>query len=255
MGASPRYLPMMFHGPADTMKGALTHGGSPESPDDGETPDEAIAVEQGAGKPVRRTELPQVLEASRPRMVFDPTVVRVNANAFRVHGMRDDRHVTPWGFYGGLLIAVVALMVVLFRGATGLYSTWDLFWVVLAISVGAIMLKVGRKSSLRRELLCEVDTLGQMLLFPANHDDPNSTMLAIPFEEVSELVFGMTRYPISERRVDVKVHAFTLLVRDAHDRLIPVVEASPNKQEVHQIGSMLAQLVGMPMTYVGHGVR
>ncbi|MBA2661138.1 MAG: hypothetical protein H0U74_02490 [Bradymonadaceae bacterium] len=196
-----------------------------------------------------------VIESKKPSLIHDPAIEQVNATAFRIVGKRDDSTIVPWGFWGAFLMAVVLGLVIVFRGASGLYSMWDAFWVAIALSTGAIMFKLGRRTSLNKELLCEVDMARQMMLWPSRDDDPNSTMLAVPFEELSEVVFGMTRYPVSARRADVMVHAFTLLVRDGQDRLVPIIEASPNKEEAHRIGLFLAENIGLPMTYVGIGIK
>ncbi len=188
-----------------------------------------------------------------PRLVFDPAIERVygqGVHAFRVSG-RLAENVVPWGFWGATLIAVVLGMVVVFRGATGLYSLWDTFWVVLALLVGTVMFKLGRRSSLSKELLCELDLNQQLMLWPREGE----TQLAVPFEELTELVFGMTYYPVSQKRKDVMVHAFTLLARDSQNRLIPIVEASPDKEKTHEIGVFLGRNMRLPLKYVGLGIK
>lgn len=188
------------------------------------------------------------------RLIYNPALEQVRergrVRAFRVNGKVEGSAVA-WGFWGAFLMVMVLALVVVFRGATGLYSIWDMFWVMVGLTIGALMFKAGKRSSQSKELLCEIDLVQQMMLWPTGPE----TMLAVPFDEVTELVFGMTYYPVSEQRSDVMVHAFTLLVRDSQNRLIPIVEASPDKEETHEIAKFIGHNMSLPLTYVGLGIK
>jgi hypothetical protein len=76
----------------------------------------------------------------------------------------------------------------------------------------------------------------------------------VPFERVTEGVFGMTRLPVSESTAGVNVDAFTFLLRVDEDTLRPVVEGSPYKGEVHQIAEFVCDLLEVDVAYVGRGM-
>ncbi len=213
----------------------------------------SIELEDEAEIEMRPAEL-LVRNQEESRLIYDPALEQVKergqVRAFRVHG-KVEGNAIAWGFWGGFLIVLVLALVVVFRGATGLYSTWDMFWVMIGVTIGALMFKAGRRSSQSKELLCEIDLVQQMMLWPTGGE----TMLAVPFDEITELVFGMTYYPVSQQRSDVMVHAFTLLVRDRQNRLIPIVEASPDKEETHEIAKFIGYNMKLPLTYVGLGIK
>lgn len=190
------------------------------------------------------------------RLIYDPVLEEVRQRGYGVRGFRVtgkvEGNAVAWGFWGAFLMVLILALVVVFRGASGLYSTWDMFWVMVGLTIGALMFKSGKRSSLTRELLCEIDLQQQMMLWPTGGRE---AMIAVEFAELTELVFGMTYYPISHQRRDVKVHAFTLLARDSQNRLIPIVEASPDKEETHEIAKFIGRNMGLPLTYVGLGIK
>lgn len=203
------------------------------------------------GDALPETELENTRSADAPRLIYDPTLRQTSMERFEVTGRRDDSSVIAWGFWGGLLALVVAVGLVI--GAQNVYSVWDIAWAVAALAVGLLFYRFGRRSSTCEELLCEIDLGREALSWPT--DGPGEGVLTVGFDAITELVFGMTRYPVSEKRRDVDVHAFTLLVRDDDERLVPVVEASPDKEAVHEIAKFLAQQLRTHITYVGVGIK
>ncbi len=183
-------------------------------------------------------------------LVYKP-LIRPNGPArYEIRGQLEDKSLIAWGFWGGLLVFVVAILLIL--GARSVYNVWDILWALVALSFGIFLYRYGRRSSLREQVLCEVDIDRRILSWPFATGEGE---LALPFDEITEIVFGMTDYPLSEQRKDVHVHAFTLLVRDADDRLIPVVEATPHKEEAHTIAKILANELEMRISYVGKGIQ
>ncbi|WP_168210997.1 hypothetical protein [Persicimonas caeni] len=183
-------------------------------------------------------------------LVYNPLIRPSGQARYEIRGQLEDKSLIAWGFWGGLLVFVVTVLLIL--SAQSVYNVWDILWALVALSFGVFLYRYGRKSSLREEVLCEVDIERQQLAWPTA---PGAGELALPFEEITEVVFGMTDYPLSESRSDVHVHAFTLLVRDADDRLIPIVEATPNKEEAHTIAKILGNELQMHISYVGKGIQ
>lgn len=239
----------------------FSHPSSPEppSPQDAPGPEDVVHHSNGHLAEVipLRPEAPkprlEAAEAGPQRLVYHPRLVRRGTYRHVLLGQRSVPGLVPWGFWGGVVMAVVALLLVVARGTTGLYSMWDVLWALLAIGVGALMFRLGARTTLREELMCELDTSEGLVQWPTTASGQVSVVL--PMEDITEVVFGMVRYPVSLDRPDVNVHAFTLLVRDREERLLPVIEASIHKAETFAIGQFLAQAINVPLTQVGMGVR
>lgn len=211
--------------------------------------DEKLPV-KWAGPP-KRWPSTRVLSTSGARMVYSPYMRERPGRSLEVRGQCDNPKVVPWGFWGAVMLASLLGAMIVFRGTSGLQSMWDLLWVMLAVVVGSVMLKLGKKTSLEERLLCELDLMRGIVGWPIE----GGGQMAVTFDEVEELVFGMTSYPISSDGEGTKVHAFSLLLRDAQGRLVPIVEASPHKGETHQIGQVFARVLDVPLTYVGLGIK
>lgn len=194
----------------------------------------------------------RLIESRDAAMVYAPRVRERPQGIIEILGLRDNPQVTPWGFWGGALLAGLILFLVFFAGSTGLRSFGALaaFAVVL---IGALaMFKLGRRTSLEEELLCEIDLGRQTLAWPTSLVE---SFVVVPFEEVEEVVYGMVRYPVSRGERASKIQAFTVLVRDGEQQLVPIIEASPNKEGAHQVAQFLSRLLKRPVTYVGLGIQ
>lgn len=190
-------------------------------------------------------------------LVYEPRVALLSDHFVRIVGKREARGRIPWGFWGGLLVLMV--LVFLVTGARYVYEIWDILWALTALTIGVAMFRFGRRSTLEQQTLCEVDLREQRIVWPgfssAGAAPTRADQLSLHFEDLSEVVFAMTDYPLSARKNDVRVDAFTLLVRDRFERLIPVIEATPNKNEAHQIAKILGGQLGLPISYVGKGFQ
>jgi hypothetical protein len=209
------------------------------------------------------------LERSRASggLVYDPVIRAVSQSFYRICGRMEVPGAIPWGFWGGMLVAFVAILLI--ADSRSVYQIWDILWALVALSVGVAMFRFGRRSSRREVILCELDLERETLSWPGqsaanstiltnsagSSPQPATGELVLGFEEISELVFAMIDFPLSTKRNDVDVHAFTLLVRDASERLVPVVEATPNKEEAHEIAKVLSRQLGLNISYVGKGFQ
>lgn len=188
---------------------------------------------------------------SSGELVFNPVAQPSGPHRFQIRGRRSQKGVIAWGFWGGLLALVVAIGLIV--SASDIYTLWDIMGAVVVLAIGLMVYRYGRRSSMREEVLCEVDVERATLAWPAAEE--GGAELVLPFDEVTEVVFGMTDFPVSPERRDVHVHAFSLLVCDEAQRLIPVIEATPNKGEAHHIAKILADQIGQPIRYVGKGIQ
>jgi hypothetical protein len=182
-------------------------------------------------------------------MVHEPELRQFEPGVVEVHAERENPSLIPWGFWGGILVLIVAGL--LFVSARSVYSMWDLLWALAAIAVGLLAWRFGRRDAMEETRLLEIDMDRQQVMWLSDERDDGG--IALDYEQITEVVFGMTEYPVSDD--DVKVDAFTLLVRDDRDQLIPVIEATPHKEEAHEIAKFLAGQVGMNITYVGRGIK
>lgn len=186
------------------------------------------------------------------RLVYQPALHQVGVDRYAVKGKREGPRSVPWGFWGGLLFVGVAIFALF--GAQSIYTLWEVFWVVLGLSIGALMFRYGPKSQLEEATLCEIDGRRGELHWPDGAQSGLDEM-RVGFEAVTEVVFGMTRLPVSDSGDDAHVDAFALLVRTERDELIPVVEGSPYKGSVHEIAQFLADATQTELTYVGRGIK
>jgi hypothetical protein len=186
------------------------------------------------------------------KIVYEPTLYQNGPEQYVVEAKREKRGLIPWGFWGGLLFVGVAFTVL--AGAQSIYSFWDILWALVGLTVGALMYRYGRRSTVTEITLCEIDRRRGALHWPGGAQSGlEETLLSI--EDVTEVVFGMTRLPVDESSTSARVDAFALLVRTSNDELIPVVEGSPYKGNVHEIAKFLADATDTDLTYVGRGIR
>lgn len=183
------------------------------------------------------------------RLIYAPRIQPAGPSRYEVRGEYEDKTIVAWGFWGGLVVAAAALFLIL--NSDSIYSLWDMLWALGAMGLGYLLYRYGKRSSLREIVLCEIDLLRGLFSWPAREGQ----RCTVSFEEVTELVFGMTEYPVSERKSDVYVHAFTVLVREGEERLVPVVEATPDKERAHGVAEALSRELRMPISYVGKGIR
>lgn len=194
----------------------------------------------------------RLVESRDPAMVYNPRVRQRPQGIIEILGMRDNPRITPWGFWGGALLGGLVVFLVFFAGGTGFRSLGSLGAFSVALLVALAMFKLGRRTSLEEGLLCELDLGRQMVGWPTSLVESS---VVVPFEEVQEIVYGMVLYPVSREENASKIQAFTVLVRDGSEQLLPIIEATPNKEEAHGIALFLARILQIPVTYVGLGIQ
>ena len=197
------------------------------------------------------TAIGAVAESQESVHVYDPFLVERPGGRVEVRAMEENTDLIPWGFWGGVISAVMAVIIV-FRGSTGQITMWDVMWASTALFTGLILFRLGRRSALEERLLCEIDTEYQLLSWPTSTPD---TVLAVAFDDIEELSFAVTRVPVEGSRANTKLDAVTVRVRDGRDRELTVIPPSTSKTETHRIARLLGDLLGLSVNYVGTGVR
>lgn len=199
------------------------------------------------------TERKTTLRTTEPRSLLThyPFLRAPRQGLVEVMGYRDDGGVFPWGFWGGCALIAITIGLVVLRGSSGLFSLMDLLIALAMAGLAAALLRWGPRDSLRAHLLASVDTEGSQLTWPG---PSGQAQLVLPFEEITEIVFAMIYFPVSPSRPDSRIHVFTLLVRQGDDQLIPIIEASPNKEATYELAQMLSQWTHAPISEVGEGI-
>lgn len=190
--------------------------------------------------------------ADAPGLIYRPRVVRHSATLFQLVGMRDDEAIVPWGLWGGVFAAAVGVGLIIYEGVTGLWAFWDLTGAIAAIVIGLLLMRFGRRSSLEPEPCAEIDLEQRTLRLTS------SAEVALPIvslDDITEVVYGMTSFPVSSAENAIHVDAFSLLVRYGDNLLLPVIEVSPDKDELYMIARFISQVTRTPLTQVGAGVR
>jgi hypothetical protein len=235
------------------------------------------ALPESTEAPISSDKLVRTSRGRGGRLVYKPLIRPNGVSRYEIRGQREDKSIIAWGFWGGLIVVVVSVLLIL--SAQSVYNVWDLLWGLVALSFGIFLYRYGKRTSLREEVLCEVDLERQTFSWPTvrredkagqqagqqadkqageqaiQQQGQHAGELVAHFDEITEIVFGMTDFPLSESNQDVQVHAFSLLIRDDNDRLIPVVEATPHKEEAHTIAKILGNELQMGITYVGKGIQ
>jgi hypothetical protein len=192
------------------------------------------------------TELEQ---AGELRLLYRVAVQTRGRQCVRITGTYDDESVVAWGFYGGILTAVAGVAGLAYEGLLGLWNVWPTFLFSFTLVVGLLMMRFGPRSTLDEREIATVDLVERTLTIDADSSRPELLL-----DDVSEIVFGLTRYPLSGDKKSVRVQAASVLVR-VGDRLVTVVNACTDKDSAYGVARFLGSVTGLPVKQVGAGVK
>ncbi len=189
-----------------------------------------------------------------PSSILYRLMMRRRNQLVEITGERDAHDAKPWGFWLGSAALMALIAFVSLRGASGgIFALRDVLVVVLLVCVSILMFRFGPKGERRRIALTRLDLEQKLLQWPPR--SPNAAEIILPFDDITEVVFGMIYFPVSPSRPDTRLHVFTVLVRDgSRDELMPVIEATPDKRPAFQIAQQIAQMTQAPLTQIGEGV-
>ncbi len=190
------------------------------------------------------------LQSDPSDMVYEPRAEEKPGRRVEIRAQRENPDIVAWGFWGGILAAVVAGFVLLRAGTTTLGVT-DTLVVMMLLMLGLGLYKLGPKSTLEDELLCELDLNDKILSWPATKE---GNIIAVAFDDVEKITFALTKIPVKKSRAGTHLEAATVRILDDRGRDIPVVTASTSKGEAHRVARIIAKVTGLSVDYVGTGV-
>lgn len=179
-------------------------------------------------------------------LVYEPRLVAHPWGA-EIVARRDDPTITPWGMWGAVSAAVVSFLTLLFEGWRGFHNWTTVAIAVLLMAAALITARFGPRTSLVPVSLAKIDLRARAVTVG---DHP-----PLPLSDVHEVVYAMVKYPIERHAGAVRVEAFTVMLRNANGDLLPLLEASPDKNEVFRIAKACASWTGREITHVGLGVK
>jgi hypothetical protein len=182
---------------------------------------------------------------------FSPALIK-KGERFELFVSRETGR-APWGFWGGVAAISGFIALVLRGGASGFHDVRIWAAAITLLTVAVVMFKWAPTDSLERVRTWSIDPTQRQLVW--HQPGEGADGITLNFEEVSEIVFGMVFVPADAARPDARIHAFTVLVRDARDQLIPVIAACPSKEDLFELAKLLSHHTQAPITQVGAGVR
>ena len=156
-------------------------------------------------------------------------------------------------FWGLTCLGVTAACLALVPSLRNFYELSHVIPVATAILVGVVLLASAGRPKPELITLARFDLDQGMVLIhghvaPQMDGEPRTVWL----DEISSIVFGMTRHPVGNRP-GVTMEAFTLCLHLFDGSVVPIVEASPKKLELYQIGKTLSELTHAPLQQAGLG--
>lgn len=176
---------------------------------------------------------------------FQPTFEQTD-DALVLTARVDDPTIIPWGLWGAVIAVVAGVALLAIEGLTAFQSFWMIAVAVTFVGLGAVLARFGPRTSLVRiHLLTVYPHLAEFRV-------GGRTFM---FSEVTEIVYAMVKYPLAKDDETLRVQAFTALARVGDDVLIPLVEASPDKDHVFTVARAFSRWTGRSVKHVGLGVQ
>lgn len=198
----------------------------------------------GADLQVKR---PRKISTSHEFLVYKPTL-RGTGHLVELNAKRANPKKRPWGLWGAVTAAAGSFGLFTYEGARGFHD-WNTVMVAIVVLGFALMAaRFGPMDSMEDTHLATFNLAERKL-------EVKGAEGQLDFSEIDELVYAMVKYPIAENERKVKVDAFSLLVRTPEGDLLPIIEASPDKNAVFNTARAVSQWTGHEITHVGLGVR
>jgi hypothetical protein len=185
-------------------------------------------------------------------LMFKPTLQR-RGQLLEVQASREGERKFAWGFWGAVLSGGAFAALVLRTGASGFYELKMFAIALTLLALAGLSLYFGPTDTLERVHVLTIDPQARQITW-RDEAQATSPHISLPFEEIGEVVFGIIYVPIDARHPNSRIHASTLLVRDARDQLIPVIAASTARAELFELAKLLSHHTRAPLTQVGSGV-
>lgn len=186
------------------------------------------------------------LTPSVAELVYSPRLVAQPWGAELV-AKRDNPKIITWGLWGAVSAAIVGFTTLVYEGYRGFNNWYTVGLAVCLMTIALLTARFGPRTSLVPVSLARIDL--QRRQVEVDGTPP------LHFDDVSEVVYAMVKYPVEQNARSVKVDAFTVMLRNADGDLLPLLEASPDKNEVFRIAKACASWTGLEITHVGLGVK
>ncbi|MEL6182719.1 MAG: hypothetical protein AAFS10_27425 [Myxococcota bacterium] len=166
----------------------------------------------------------------------------------RTHHPRANMH-----FWGGVLIAVAIMSMVIFPEFRSTDPT-QLMVPAVTASVGTALLLFAGRSRQQPIPLAELrPEQGLLQILPAASSQFSDIQRQIWLSEIHDVLFGMTRFPMNQGS-PVTIEAFSVCVRLYDGSILPVVEATPRKGPAFLVAQELSEALGVPIHQTGLGL-
>lgn len=215
----------------------------------GSTPHTLATTDSAEDRLERDSVATRLERLAEQRLLYGVSAQTMGRRNVRIIGRVDDETAIAWGFYGGVLTAVAGLVGLTYQGYLGLWNVGPtLLWSVVAL-FGILIARFGRRSTMEEREVASIDLVDRILTIKGDETH------VVDLDQITEIVFGLTRYPISGDKNSVRVQAASVLVRVEDDRLATVVNACTDKDATYGVARFLSSLTGFPVKQVGEGVK
>lgn len=186
-------------------------------------------------------------------MLVDDPILETTESALTVSARQQSSVRRKLLFWGLFCIGGTAVAMLLVPSLRNFYEPMDIVVPGLALLVGvALLLAAARTTSTLVELARVNLQEGTVVITGDVAPIMQGQSRRIWMDEIASVIFGMTRYEVESRK-GVTVEAFTVCLRLFDGSILPVVEASPLKQELFEVAKALSAVCHAPIEQAGLG--
>ncbi len=156
-------------------------------------------------------------------------------------------------FWGLMCIVGTAVAMILVPGLRNFYQPMDVVVPAIAVLTGVGLIIAAGRPNPQLVVLAQVDREeGTIRVTGDAAPIMEGKSRTVWLDEVASIVFGLTRYEFEDKK-GVSVEAFTVCLRLFDGSVLPVVEASPLKQELFEVAKALSAVSQAPIEQAGLG--
>jgi hypothetical protein len=179
-------------------------------------------------------------------------LVRSEDGRLTVVGTRRVGAGARWAFWGWVLLASVALLVLSdthrWGGGAGF---WDYMLPITGGVVGASLVRYGR--SAQAEVVQPLLRISSDRHHVASLDESGKVQAELHTDHLTHVVFGLVDVPLSSR-ADVSLEACAVYLACDDGTPVPVVEACEDKPSAFRLARALSTALNLPVIELGRGI-
>jgi hypothetical protein len=180
--------------------------------------------------------------------IFESNDTELSVYARQKSGVR--RKLVFWGL---MCIVGTAVAMLLVPSLRNFYEPMDVVVPAIAVLTGVGLLVAAGRPNPSLVLLAHVDREeGTIRVTGDTAPVMQGQERVVWHDEIASIVFGLTRYEF-EHKKGVTVEAFTVCLRLFDGSVLPIVEASPLKQELFEVAKALSAVCHAPIEQAGLG--